>query len=48
MKLQLETNNQELVRLWASGDYQRSCLAPILREIGELSSVFLDFFFDVC
>jgi hypothetical protein len=43
VKLQLEIDNQELVGLWARGDYQHSCLEPILREIGELSSDFLDF-----
>jgi len=43
MKLMLETDNQELVSLWARGDNQRSCLAPILREIREISSCFLDF-----
>jgi hypothetical protein len=43
MKLILETDNQELVSLWARGDNQRSCLAPILREIREISSCFIDF-----
>ena len=43
MKLVLETDSQELVSLWARGDNQRPCLAPILREIREISSCFLDF-----
>jgi len=29
--------------LWALGDNQRSCLAPILREIREISLCFIDF-----
>lgn len=42
-RLQIETDSQELVRLWASGDFQRSFLAPILKEIRDVSSGFLDF-----
>jgi hypothetical protein len=43
LKLQSETDNQELVRLWASGQFQRSYLAPILREIRDISAGFHDF-----
>jgi hypothetical protein len=39
-RLQLETDSQELVRLWASGDFQISYLAPILKEIRDISSGF--------
>jgi ribonuclease HI len=42
-RLQVETDCQELVKLWALGNNQRSYVAPIIRDIVELSSGFLDF-----
>jgi len=44
-RLWLETDSQELLKLWRAGDNQRSSIAPILGEIRELSSLFLDFKF---
>ena len=48
LKLQLETDNQELVRLWASRQFHISYLAPILREICDISVDFHVFFIDIC
>jgi ribonuclease HI len=42
-KLQMETDSQELVRLWRTGDFQRSYLAPILKEIWDISPDFQSF-----
>ena len=42
-KLKIETDSQELVNLWKMGDNQRSCIAPIIREIRDRSAVFLAF-----
>jgi len=36
--LQVETDCQELVRLWALGNNQRSYIVPVIREMVELSS----------
>lgn len=44
-KVWLETDCQELLKLWNAGDSQRSGVVTIMREIQELSSVFQDFKF---
>jgi ribonuclease HI len=41
----LETDCQELVKLWRAGDSQRSSVLPILREIRDLSLLFQEFNF---
>jgi ribonuclease HI len=42
-RLLVETDNQELLKLWEMGESQRSCISPIIREIRELSTSFVDF-----
>lgn len=42
-KVQFETDSQELVKLWETGELQRSRISPIIREILELSASFHDF-----
>jgi len=44
-RLWLETDSQELLKLWQAGDNQRSSIMAILEEIRELGSLFLDFKF---
>jgi hypothetical protein len=39
----METDYQELANMWARGGNQRSHVAPIIRDIIELSSGFNDF-----
>lgn len=46
--LQIETDSQELVKLWEAVDNQRSHITPILREIKDHSAPFLFFFFSIC
>lgn len=41
--LHLETDSQEFVNLWEAGVNQRSRIAPIIRETGELSRCFTSF-----
>jgi hypothetical protein len=43
-KLQVETDIQELVKLWEMGDLQRSRVSLIIREITELCTIFHAFF----
>ena len=43
LRLQNEMDCQELVKLWALGSNQRSYITPIIRDIVEISSGFLDF-----
>ena len=38
--LHVETDSQELVKLWGMGELQRSRVSPIIREIRELCTVF--------
>lgn len=44
-RLVLETDSQELVKIWEMTKCSevRSCISPIIRDIRELSAVFLDF-----
>jgi ribonuclease HI len=42
-RVQVETDSQELVKLWEMGELQRSCISPIIGEIRELSVSFVDF-----
>jgi hypothetical protein len=42
-RAQIETDSQEMVKLWEMGELQRSCISPIIREIRDLSASFLDF-----
>ena len=42
-RVQVETDSQELVKLWEMGELQRSCISPIIREIRVLSTSFADF-----
>ena len=42
-RVQVETDSQELVKLWELGALQRSCISPIIREIRDLCASFLDF-----
>jgi hypothetical protein len=42
-RAQIETDSQEMVKLWEMGELQRSCISPIIREIRGLSASFLDF-----
>lgn len=44
-KVWLETDCQQIVQLWSSGSFQRSCIAPLLQEIQEQALVFSDFKF---
>ena len=39
----METDSQELVKLWEIGGLQRSSISPIIRDIREISASFLDF-----
>lgn len=43
LRLELETDNQELVKLWKNGACQRSRIAPIIREAREICLCFIDF-----
>jgi ribonuclease HI len=42
-RLILETDSQELVKLWKEGANKRSPIASIIRETREISSSFVDF-----
>lgn len=42
-KLNLETDSEVLVSLWRSGKHQRSHIAPVVSEMEELRSGFVDF-----
>jgi hypothetical protein len=42
-RLWLETDCQELVKLWSAGENQRSSVMSILKEIRELGALFQDF-----
>lgn len=44
-RIHLETDCLELVRLWELGDLQRSTVSPILKEMKNISSDFLEFRF---
>jgi ribonuclease HI len=44
-RVRLETDRQELLKLWRTGDNQRSSVMPILTEIQDLSQLFQDFNF---
>ena len=48
-KVWLETDCQEVVKLWQAGVHQRSSVVSIIKEIRELSTLFQDFKFSfVC
>lgn len=42
-KIQVESDSQELLKIWEMGELQRSRISPIIKEIKELSIVFHDF-----
>jgi ribonuclease HI len=44
-KIWLETDCQEVIRLWTADDNQRSSIGTILKEIRELSLLFQEFNF---
>lgn len=44
-RIWLESDCQELLKLWNAGETQRSSVMTIIKEIQELSSLFLDFKF---
>ena len=44
-RLQVETDSQELVKLWEAVDTQRSSIYPILKEIKDSRAAFFDFSF---
>lgn len=42
-RLQLETDSQELVKLWTTDTDHRSRIGPVIREAREISLIFVDF-----
>jgi hypothetical protein len=41
-RVPVETDSQELVKLWEMGEFQRSSISPIIRDIKDISVSFLD------